>query len=93
MAINWFEIVIILLVVVLLFGGGKISALMGDLAAGLKTFKKTMASRDAPDTAAMSTPSPGAEALRPGRDSSSAKSSSASPERRRRRADKARGTL
>ncbi|MDE2334371.1 MAG: twin-arginine translocase TatA/TatE family subunit [Rhodospirillales bacterium] len=40
---------VVLLVVVLLFGGGKVSGLMGDLAKGIKAFKKNMASdEDAP---------------------------------------------
>lgn len=31
---------IVLVVVMLLFGGGRVSALMGDVAKGIKTFKK-----------------------------------------------------
>ena len=38
--------VIVLLVVVLLFGGGRISGLMGDVAKGIKSFKKGMADDD-----------------------------------------------
>ena len=34
--------VIVLLVVMLLFGGGRISGLMGDVAKGIKSFKKGM---------------------------------------------------
>jgi sec-independent protein translocase protein TatA len=37
---------LVLLVLVLLFGVGKISGLMGDLAKGIKSFKKEMASDD-----------------------------------------------
>jgi len=33
----------VLAVVLLLFGGGKVSGLMGDLAKGIKAFKRTMA--------------------------------------------------
>ncbi|UFN49950.1 twin-arginine translocase TatA/TatE family subunit [Roseomonas sp. OT10] len=33
---------VVLLVVLLLFGSGKISGLMGDLATGIKSFKKNM---------------------------------------------------
>ena len=40
---------IVLLVVLLLFGSGKISNLMGDLATGIKSFKKNM-KEDEPDT-------------------------------------------
>ncbi len=39
---------IVLMVVLLLFGGGKISGLMGDLATGIKSFKKNM-KEDEPD--------------------------------------------
>ncbi|MEJ7934034.1 twin-arginine translocase TatA/TatE family subunit [Sphingobium sp. AN558] len=38
--------VIVLLVVMLLFGGGRISGLMGDVAKGIKSFKKGMAEDD-----------------------------------------------
>jgi sec-independent protein translocase protein TatA len=38
---------VVLLVVLLLFGSGKISSLMGDLAKGIKAFKKGMADDDA----------------------------------------------
>jgi sec-independent protein translocase protein TatA len=37
---------LVLLVLVLLFGVGKISGLMGDLAKGIKSFKKEMATDD-----------------------------------------------
>ena len=36
------QILIVVLLVVLLFGRGKISALMGDMAQGIKAFKKGM---------------------------------------------------
>lgn len=39
---------IVLIVVMLLFGSGKVSTLMGDLAKGVKTFRKTMAEDDKP---------------------------------------------
>jgi sec-independent protein translocase protein TatA len=35
--------VLVVLVIVLLFGGGRISSLMGDVAKGIKAFKKGMA--------------------------------------------------
>lgn len=38
--------VILLLIVVLLFGRGKISEVMGDVAKGIKSFKKGMAEDD-----------------------------------------------
>lgn len=42
MHLGMWEILIIVLVVVLLFGRGKISDLMGDVAKGIKNFKKGM---------------------------------------------------
>lgn len=40
------EILLLLLVVVLLFGRGKISELMGDVAKGIRSFKKGMTEED-----------------------------------------------
>jgi len=42
------QIAIVVVLVVLLFGRGKISSLMGDVAKGIKSFKKGMAA-DIPD--------------------------------------------
>ena len=42
MSIGFWQIAIIVVLVVLLFGRGKISDLMGDLAKGIKSFKKGM---------------------------------------------------
>jgi sec-independent protein translocase protein TatA len=39
--------IILLLIVVLLFGRGKISEVMGDVAKGIKSFKKGMSEEDA----------------------------------------------
>ena len=41
--IGWSGIIIIAIIVVLLFGRGKISSIMGDVAKGIKSFKKGMA--------------------------------------------------
>mgnify|MGYP001420960318 CR=1 FL=1 len=38
--IGWTGIIIIAILVVILFGKGKISSVMGDLAKGIKSFKK-----------------------------------------------------
>ena len=43
--------IILLLIVVLLFGRGKISEIMGDVAKGIKSFKKGMAEDDEAKTA------------------------------------------
>ena len=42
---------IVLVIVLLVFGCGKIPELMGDMAKGIKSFKKGMTDEDAPDTA------------------------------------------
>jgi len=46
------QIAVVVVIIVLLFGRGKISSLMGDLAKGIKSFKKGMASdaTDEPET-------------------------------------------
>ena len=43
MTIGFWQIAIVVILVVLLFGRGKISSLMGDVAKGIKSFKKGMA--------------------------------------------------
>ncbi len=48
MGISFWQIAIVVVLVVLLFGRGKISSLMGDVAKGIKSFKKGMSS-DADD--------------------------------------------
>ena len=47
MSIGIWQIAIVVILVVLLFGRGKISSLMGDVAKGIKSFKKGMS--DKPD--------------------------------------------
>tara|TARA_Y100000591_G_scaffold260772_1_gene233299 strand:- start:219 stop:416 length:198 start_codon:yes stop_codon:yes gene_type:complete len=42
MGISFWQIAIVVVLVVLLFGRGKISSLMGDVAKGIKSFKKGM---------------------------------------------------
>lgn len=51
MSLGPWQFLLIVVVVVLLFGRGKISELMGDVAKGIKTFKKGMADDDEPVTA------------------------------------------
>ena len=43
MGISFWQVAIVVVLVVLLFGRGKISSLMGDVAKGIKSFKKGMA--------------------------------------------------
>jgi sec-independent protein translocase protein TatA len=48
MGLSATHLLLLLLVVILLFGSGKISTLMGDVAKGIKSFKKGMAEDDTP---------------------------------------------
>ena len=50
MSIGIWQIAIVVILVVLLFGRGKISSLMGDVAKGIESFKKGMASDVTDDT-------------------------------------------
>ena len=43
--VHW---IVVILVVVLLFGAGRVSGLMGDVAKGIKSFKKGMSEDDEP---------------------------------------------
>ena len=54
MYITWSlpQLLIVLLLVVLLFGKGKVSDLMGDVAKGIKSFKKGLAEEDEAPAAA-----------------------------------------
>ena len=55
------EIIVILAILLLLFGGrGKISAMMGDMAKGIKTFKKGMQDDDVAKPADAPGAAPGA---------------------------------
>ena len=55
MSIGFWQIAIVVVLVVLLFGRGKISSLMGDVAKGIKSFKKGMS--DNPDHKDSTSPS------------------------------------
>ena len=50
MSIGFWQIAIVVVLVVLLFGRGKISSLMGDVAKGIKSFKKGMSSEVTDDS-------------------------------------------
>ena len=50
MGISFWQIAIVVVLVVLLFGRGKISSLMGDVAKGIKSFKKGMSSDESRKT-------------------------------------------
>ncbi len=49
MSIGFWQIAIVVILVVLLFGRGKISSLMGDVAKGIKSFKKGMSTDSTED--------------------------------------------
>ena len=51
MSIGIWQIAIVVILVVLLFGRGKISSLMGDVAKGIKSFKKGMSSEQSEEDA------------------------------------------
>ena len=44
MGISIWQIVLVLVIILILFGAGKIPRVMGDVAKGIKSFKKGMAS-------------------------------------------------
>ena len=50
MAPSIWQIGVVIVLIVLLFGRGKISSLMGDVAKGIKSFKKGMASESTDET-------------------------------------------
>ena len=50
MAPSLWQIAVVIVLVILLFGRGKISSLMGDVAKGIKSFKKGMSSDATEDT-------------------------------------------
>ena len=50
MSIGFWQIAIVVILVVLLFGRGKISSLMGDVAKGIKSFKKGMSNDEVDDS-------------------------------------------
>ena len=50
MSIGFWQIAIVVVLVVLLFGRGKISSLMGDVAKGIKSFKKGMSDDSSSNT-------------------------------------------
>lgn len=56
MGLSTTHLLLLLVVVVLLFGRGKVSELMGDVAKGIKSFKKGMADDDEEARAAAAKP-------------------------------------
>ena len=56
MSIGFWQIAIVVILVVLLFGRGKISSLMGDVAKGIKSFKKGMSTDISEDSESKNIP-------------------------------------
>lgn len=54
MSIGIWQVVLILVIVLILFGAGKLPKVMGDVAAGVKNFKKGIKDDDVDDTATRS---------------------------------------
>lgn len=54
--------IVVGLIVMLLFGRGKISEMMGDVAKGIKAFKKGMADEEAPAATTPAAPAPAVSA-------------------------------
>lgn len=50
MGFNIWQLLLVLVVVILLFGRGRIPALMGDIATGIKNFKQGLEDTDPPAT-------------------------------------------
>lgn len=79
MAPSWIQILIVVILLVLLFGRGKISELMGDVAKGIKSFKKGMQEDEESSAAEVKTiehnnPAEGASSASKPRKSKAAKS-------------------
>lgn len=52
MAVGWQQLLLVLVIVLVLFGGrGRISSLMGDMAKGIRSFRKGLNEEDEADNA------------------------------------------
>lgn len=65
MSFGFWEILILLLIVLVLFGAGKLPRLMGDVAQGVKAFKKGMKEAAAEDEPAAAAPGAALEPPKP----------------------------
>ena len=63
MSLGIWEMLILLVVVVLIFGAGKLPKVAGDLAQGIKAFKKNMKDEDQDEPVAPAHPAPRDPAL------------------------------
>ena len=48
MGLSWIHILVVVVLIVVLFGSNRVSTLMGDLAKGIKSFKKGLQDDDEP---------------------------------------------
>ncbi len=62
MSIGIWQVVLILLIVLIVFGAGKLPKVMGDVAAGVKNFRKGMREDDGETTASTTSKSIGQDA-------------------------------
>ena len=54
--IGVWQVILVLLIVLIIFGAGKLPKVMGDVAKGVKNFKRGMREEDAADDGASTTP-------------------------------------
>ena len=54
--IGVWQVILVLLIVLIIFGAGKLPKVMGDVAKGVKNFKRGMREEDAADDAGSTTP-------------------------------------
>lgn len=78
MSFGFWEILILLLIVLVLFGAGKLPRLMGDVAQGIKAFRKGMKEAAGEDEPAAASPAAPLEAPKP---QGKATASAAEPDR------------
>ncbi len=76
MAPSWFQILIVIVLLVLLFGRGKISDLMGDVAKGIKSFKKGMSEEETASEDSKTIEHQAGETVEPPKQTTSAKKAS-----------------
>ena len=68
--IGWSGIIIVAVLVVLLFGKNKISSIMGDVAKGIKSFKKGLSDNDVEKTQTIDTDTQSSTETQPSKEDS-----------------------
>ena len=74
--IGWSGIIIVAVLVVLLFGRGKISSIMGDVAKGIKSFKKGLSDDEAEQKKTINTENQSSTEVQPSTETQSSKEDS-----------------